>query len=256
MIQIICQMEYAFCTASVAPLRKEPSHRSEMVSQLLLGETGKVISVENDFVAIESTYDGYVGWIQKKQIVIQSFLPKQDGYFLNAIQDLFFNHSSCRVSIGTPYYNDKIILDKTQISYPFIQEHLLGYTEKNILTLLEHYMHTPYLWGGKSCFGIDCSGLTQQVFKIMGIWLPRDAYQQIELGEEVAFISEAKTGDLAFFDNGEGKIIHVGVMVNNINIIHASGTVRLDKIDMGGIIHGETGERTHKLRIVKRMKGY
>ena len=248
-------MEYAFCIAAVAPLRKEPSHRSEMVSQLLLGETGKIISIENDFVAIECSYDGYIGWIQKKQIVIQSFLPKQDGYFLQAIQDIFFNHSACKVGIGTPYYNNQIVLDKLQISYPFVEGRLLPYTNESIISILERYMHTPYLWGGKSSFGIDCSGLTQQVFKLMGIWLPRDAYQQIEYGVEVAFLSEAICGDLAFFDNGEGKIIHVGILVDNSTIIHASGTVRMDKIDNGGIIHNETGERTHQLRIVKRMKG-
>ncbi len=247
-------MEYAFCTAAVAPLRKEPSHRSEMVSELLLGETGKVISEDTDFVEIECTYDGYKGWIQRKQVIIQHHLPKQDGYFTNPVQDIHFNHSACRVGLGTPYYNDKVILGKTQISYPFIENRLLKFNEVNVLKLLEQYMHTPYLWGGKSVFGIDCSGLTQQLYKLMSIWLPRDAYQQIEYGEEVAFLSEAKTGDLAFFDNEEGKIIHVGVLVNNSDIIHASGTVRHDKIDMGGIIHSESGERTHKLRIVKRIK--
>ena len=100
-------MEYAFCTAAVAPLRKEPSHRSEMVSELLLGETGKVISEDTDFVEIECTYDGYKGWIQRKQVIIQHHLPKQDGYFTNPVQDIHFNHSACRVGLGTPYYNDK-----------------------------------------------------------------------------------------------------------------------------------------------------
>ncbi len=246
-------MDYAFCIASVAPIRKEPSHRSEMVTQLLLGETAKVISIENEFVAIECSYDGYIGWIQKKQITIMNHLPKPDGYFTNGIQEVFINHNSCRVSIGTPYYNDKIVLDKYHISYPFLEERSFTPTKENILYLLEEYMHTPYLWGGKSTFGIDCSGLTQQLFKLLGIYLPRDAYQQVEYGIEVPFLSEATCGDIAFFDNEEGRITHVGVLVNNNAIIHASGTVRLDKIDMGGIIHTESGERTHKLRIVKRL---
>ncbi len=245
-------MNYVFCIAAVAPLRKEPSHKSEMVNQLLLGETGKVLSIEKDFVLIECTYDGYQGWIQKKQIVFKNHLPKPDGYFTKAIQNIYISHSVCRVSLGTPYYHDKVVLDNYQISYPFLEERNFTFNEKNILTLLEEYMFAPYLWGGKSTFGIDCSGLTQQVFKLMGIYLPRDASQQITVGNEVAFLSEAICGDLAFFDNDEGNIIHVGILINNSNIIHASGSVRLDKIDMGGIINSETGERTHKLRIVKR----
>jgi len=248
-------MEYTFCIVAVAPLRKEPSHKSEMVSELLLGETGKVISIESDFVAIECSYDGYIGWVQKKQIVLQHYLPKQEGYFLQAIQELYINHSNCRIGIGTPYYSNQIVLDKMQISYPFLDESLYPFNKQSIICILEQYLHTPYLWGGKSAFGIDCSGLTQQLYKLMGIWLPRDAWQQIEYGTEVAFLSEAVCCDLAFFDNGEGRIIHVGVLVDNSTIIHASGNVRMDKIDMGGIIHTETGERTHKLRIVKRMKG-
>jgi len=246
-------MDFAFCIAAVAPLRKEPSHKSEMVSQLLLGETGKVLSVEKDFVLIECSYDGYQGWIQKKQVTFKKHLPKSDGYFIKAVQDIFISHSACRVSIGTPYYNDKVVLDKYQISYPFLEERNLPFNEKNILTLFEEYMHVPYLWGGKSTFGIDCSGLTQQLFKILGIYLPRDASQQIKIGKEVPFLSEAQCGDLAFFDNEEGRITHVGILVNNSHIIHASGTVRLDKIDLGGIINSETGERTHTLRIVKRV---
>jgi len=246
-------MNYAYCIAAVAPIRKEPSHRSEMISQLLFGETGKILEVSEDFTQIECSYDGYIGWIQTKQISGLNYLPKTDGYFTNAIQEVLINDTPCRVSLGTPYYTHKILLNKYQIGYPFLEQRIFEFNEQNTRDILEQYMHTPYLWGGKSVFGIDCSGLTQQVMKLMGIFLPRDAYQQIELGEEVPFLSEARCGDLAFFDNEEGAITHVGVLIDNSNIIHASGTVRLDSIDNGGIIQKETGERTHKLRIVKRI---
>jgi cell wall-associated NlpC family hydrolase len=116
------------------------------------------------------------------------------------------------------------------------------------------YLDTPYLWGGKTACGIDCSGFSQQVYKSFGIRLPRDSYQQAEMGEVVGFLVEATCGDLAFFDNDEGRITHVGIMLNNHEIIHSSGKVRIDKIDHQGIINAETGVRTHKLRIIKRYK--
>ena len=113
-------------------------------------------------------------------------------------------------------------------------------------------LHTAYVWGGRSAFGIDCSGFTQLVFKSFGIVLFRDAYQQATQGEVVGFLQEAKTGDLAFFDNAEGRITHVGMLINEHEIIHASGKVRIDRIDSQGIVNVDTNERTHQLRIIKR----
>jgi gamma-D-glutamyl-L-lysine dipeptidyl-peptidase len=131
---------------------------------------------------------------------------------------------------------------------------LLRFNAENINDVASQYLDVSYLWGGKSLSGIDCSGFCQQVFKQFGIKLPRDAYQQAELGEVVGFLQEVECGDLAFFDNEEGRITHVGMMLNIHEIIHSSGKVRIDKIDHQGIINSETGARTHKLRIIKRYK--
>lgn len=127
-------------------------------------------------------------------------------------------------------------------------------TAENIRGVAMQYLDVPYIWGGKSKCGIDCSGFAQQVYKTFGIKLPRDSYQQAELGEMVGFLMEVQTGDLAFFDNEEGRITHVGIMLSHDEIIHASGKVRIDKIDNQGIINAETGARTHRLRIIKRYK--
>lgn len=127
------------------------------------------------------------------------------------------------------------------------------FIQNDILTTANHFLNAPYLWGGRSLFGIDCSGFTQVVFKIHGKKLNRDASQQAKQGETVAFRSAALGGDLAFFDNEEGRITHVGIMLNNDQIIHASGKVRIDLIDDHGIIHKETGRYSHKLRIIKRI---
>jgi len=124
----------------------------------------------------------------------------------------------------------------------------------NMRLVAMQYLDVSYMWGGKSRCGIDCSGFAQQVYRQFGVKLPRDSYQQAALGEVVGFLQEVQTGDLAFFDNEEGKITHVGIMLSSDEIIHASGKVRIDKIDTQGIINAQTGARTHKLRIIKRYK--
>ena len=129
-----------------------------------------------------------------------------------------------------------------------------GFTQKK--KLIENalmYLNAPYLWGGRSPLGIDCSGFTQMVYRLQGINLPRDAYQQAEVGTTLSFIEESDPGDLAFFDNNEGKITHVGIILEENHIIHASGKVRIDRIDQQGIFNTEIGTHTHKLRLIKSI---
>ena len=125
--------------------------------------------------------------------------------------------------------------------------------KENILNAAFMYLHAPYLWGGKTPFGIDCSGFTQMVYKLNGYKLPRDASQQALQGEALSFIEESEPGDLAFFDNEEGSIIHVGIIMENNYIIHASGKVRIDRLDHLGIYNPETNKHTHKLRVIKKI---
>ena len=131
----------------------------------------------------------------------------------------------------------------------------IEHTETAIEELATKYLNAPYLWGGRSIWGIDCSGFTQLVFKMLGIKIRRDAYQQADQGITLGFIEEAEPGDLAFFDNEDGKIIHVGILLGQGKIIHASGKVRIDRIDHQGIFNEETGKYSHKLRIIKRILG-
>ncbi|MBK7084827.1 MAG: C40 family peptidase [Flavobacteriales bacterium] len=124
--------------------------------------------------------------------------------------------------------------------------------------LIDAYMHpflgAPYLWGGRTPTGVDCSGLTQMLFMLMGIYLPRDAYQQAEEGDPVELVDLAEPGDLAFFDNAEGRITHVGIVLPERRILHASGRVRIDALDQEGIFDAEQGKYSHKLRLVKRVR--
>ena len=101
--------------------------------------------------------------------------------------------------------------------------------------------------------GMDCSGFSQVVHRIVGNDLPRDASQQVELGDTISFVEEAQAGDLAFFDNEEGNITHVGICLGGGDIIHASGSVRIDKLDHIGIFNADKGTYSHKLRVIKRI---
>ena len=128
---------------------------------------------------------------------------------------------------------------------------IVSATREKISQTANLFLNVPYLWSGRSFFGIDCSGLTQLVYKVCGLSLPREAHQQAEQGRVLDFIEESQPGDLAFFENGEGKISHVGVMLDNQKIIHAYGKVRIDTLDSSGIFNQELNRHTHKLRFVK-----
>lgn len=245
---------------SIAPMRKEASHRSEMVSQLLMGECVEVLETDKDFFYVKCLYDGYEGWCQQSQ------LTEVDDHFYNnnhkmlvaePITQATCNDKSIFLVGGSfvgCFKDDALRIGNSVIRFTETPYHFNEINESvDIYEVFKPYVNTPYLWGGKSIFGIDCSGFTQQVFKMLDVVLPRDAYQQATLGENVGFLQEAQLGDLAFFDNEEGKITHVGIILNDAHIIHASGKVRIDKIDNMGIVNTETNKRTHQLRIIKRF---
>lgn len=252
-------MNYVACIVAVAALRKEPLHRSEMVSQLLLGEYAEVTESTKDFIHVKCLSDNYEGWCQKIQFIEIEKLRHTNLFLHRAIGIAKLNGRDCRISLGTPLYstNETILFKNFSVQYPsrYTCDAMLNeFNHNNIQYIAEQFLNTPYLWGGKSVFGIDCSGFTQQVFKMFNINLPRDAYQQADAGDVVGFLQEVKCGDLAYFDNEDGKITHVGILLNSEIIIHASGKVRIDKIDNVGIISSDTNERTHRLRTIRRYK--
>jgi hypothetical protein len=243
------------CITAVAPIRTEPSHRAEMSSQLLFAETADVLEELKDFTKIRCSYDGYEGYVQTSQLteITNEFAALQPAsYSVVHHSTLLFNNCPLILSLASPLYSESYSLGK----FPVIAKtagKMYECNEENIERFSSLYLNTPYLWGGRSSFGIDCSGFCQQVFKVLRIKLESDAYQQATQGDVVDFLQQSKCGDLAFFDNEEGRITHVGIMLNNAEIIHASGRVRVDDIDGQGIINRDNGQRTHKLRIIKRL---
>jgi cell wall-associated NlpC family hydrolase len=258
-------MNYGICHLSIVPCRAEPSDKSEMVTQLLFGENFKIIEQQNNWIKIINSYDNYTSWIDSKQALAieeetYSMLNKPPQFISAeiagiAIQEKTNEARAIVLGSSLPFYNyGEFLLDTEKYSFEgqAIDPNEEGSFE-NIPETSFLYLNTPYLWGGRTPFGIDCSGFTQMVYKLNGIFIPRDAYQQAEIGETLSFIEEATPGDLAFFDNEEGRITHVGIVLANQHIIHASGKVRIDKFDHQGIFNNEIGIYTHNLRLIKHV---
>lgn len=255
-------MEYAVCLQSIVPVRAEASDRSEMVSQLLFGEWVEITDDLNGWLKIKIAYDGYAGWVNGKQIT-----PIDNGSY-----DRLNNGGLDLVAEPIAILREPNGLKTLVVagsSLPGMQNHRLtlagktfhfeGYAVKwkdhcsrSLITDFSlMYEGVPYMWGGRTPFGMDCSGFTQMVYRLSGIALPRDAWQQALQGQSRTFVSEAGPGDLAFFDDGEGRIIHTGIVLPQGKIIHASGSVRIDTLDHQGIFNHDTRTYSHTLRLVK-----
>lgn len=255
-------MLYGICNLSIIPMRIEPNDATEMVSQVLFGEHFKVLEKRKKWSRIRLAFDRYEGWIDNKQHIeiseenyckIQQEKPIIAGEIIDFITNEKNDFASIFLGSSLPFYNNK----KLQIAANTYSYE--GSIFKNTLSkpkMVEiacKFLNTPYLWGGRTLFGIDCSGFTQLVYKIGGHTLFRDAAQQATQGEVLSFIEESEPGDLAFFDNAEGKIIHVGIIMQNNYIIHAHGKVRIDRIDHSGIFNVDTNKYTHQLRVIKKI---
>ncbi|MEQ6123275.1 C40 family peptidase [Pseudotenacibaculum sp. MALMAid0570] len=255
-------MSFGICNLSIVPLRSEPSDASEMVSQVLLGEHFTIIEKTKKWSKIQIHFDEYEGYIDNKQYEeidkdLFDKLSTSDYHYSSELLDYITdnnNHLST-ISIGSrlPFYEgQKFSIGQKEYSYEGNCFH--GKLDRSeIIRTAFMFLNTPYLWGGKTPFGIDCSGFTQMVYKLCGYPLLRDAKDQATQGEVLSFIEESEPGDLAFFDNEEGVITHVGIIMNDYYIIHAHGKVRIDVLDHSGIYNTDTKTHTHKLRVIKKI---
>ncbi len=251
-------MQYGIINIAIVPLREEPAHRAQQLSQLLFGESFRVIAKQDQWLNVESEF--YTGWIQ----AVQSFLLEEDEYENFKQKPVRLTHEPVtilrRKDLNTLLYVPAgsvlpgLTDGKFNISTTVFElQHPLQPKQTDLTAYARTYLNAPYLWGGRTHFGIDCSGFSQSVFLQNGIKIKRDAWQQAEQGTLVDFLQAAKPGDLAFFDNEAGRIVHVGIMLNNEQIIHASGSVKIDRIDDQGIFSAEQKKYTHQLRIIKRF---
>lgn len=249
---------HGICNLSVTPLRVSASDESEIESQLLFGDYVTILEKGAPWIKVKNHSDGYEGWMDFKQLVYinvddfkkgisikhpvltQGILPLNGP---NGDITIMFGSSlpfldNGKIIIGSEIYNTK-----TQIDI----------TKKSTIDYFKMYLNTPYLWGGKSIFGIDCSGIVQNCFKAIGIDLPRDASKQVFEGKDIKW-EDRQIGDLVYFISSNGKVTHVGLLVELDQIIHAHGRVRQDKIDKKGIWNNNLEWYSHLFHSVKRIE--
>ena len=248
-------MQYGICQLGIVPIRIEADDTSEMITQVLYGETFKILKQQKKWSKIRIDFDQYEGWIDNKQYAeieetAYKTLKEKPLIFNQNLVDYIENENQqlCPIPLGSQLnglelinHNFEGVINPTSVA------------KTKLINTAYLYLNTPYLWGGKTPFGIDCSGFTQMVYKLNGFKLLRDASQQATQGEVLSFIEESEPGDLAFFDNAEGNIIHVGLIMENHYIIHAHGKVRIDRLDQTGIYNLETRRHSHKLRVIKKI---
>lgn len=257
-------MHFGICPLSVVPLRSNPSHRSEMVSQLLFGELVDILEEKNGkWIRVRCANDNFVAWMESSQIKAitpSEFLRYNDNfaYSLEFSQPILEDDHVIQVSMGARLPDfDGMRFPLGDLNYTFSGQTIFpGQTTPTadlVLKIAKRYLNTPFLLGGRTPFGIDSAGLAQQVYQMAGIKLPREAALQIEYGETVDFVQQAKPGDLAFFENSKGKISHVGILLPDDRILHAYGSVRIDLVDHYGIFQEDKKTYCKKLRLVKRI---
>lgn len=252
-------MKYGINKLSLISVRAKSSDRAEIVTQLLFGEIFTIVDETEKWIKIINHFDSYEGWICKKQC---KEIDKEQFHLLsNSPYEISLDKLSVLNDINT---NDEIIITKGSILYN-LREGLVSFLDtkyifkgkiaskdfKDVEKYSIKFLNSPYLWGGKGCMGIDCSGFTQLVYSFCGISIPRDASEQEKKGKVISSVSNAERGDLVFFNNDKEKINHVGIYLGNNNIIHASGKVRIDRVDDQGIF--KSGSKTHNFHSIKRL---
>jgi gamma-D-glutamyl-L-lysine dipeptidyl-peptidase len=247
------------CENVFVPLRSGPSHKSEMLSQVLFGEKYRIIDQIGHWFKIETLFDNYAGWIDGDHVQNSKGSAESTGKVLNRSLLSYRNDKTKLVlEAGCEIYEpdfDKKVFTAGENRYSTGTEFSTACIKvsESLADTAMKFINSPYIWGGRIPSGIDCSGFVQLVYKIQGIRIPRDSWQQAEAGESISFIEEAVPGDLVLFDDERGKISHVGIILAQGLVIHASGRVRIDTIDHQGIYKHEIKGYSHKLRTIRRI---
>lgn len=257
-------MTYAICPVSTAPIRNTSSHKSEMISQLLFGELVEVLELKGrQWVKVRCCEDNFVGWIASNQIEIitpseYETYRENFAFVFELFEPAMAEDHFLPLTLGARLPNfDGMLFTLGENKFTFSGRAVFPQDVQRdpeiLVKLAKKYLNVPYLWGGRSVSGIDAPGFVQVICRMCGMQLPREADEQIYSGENVGFIDHAKAGDIAFFENNRGRIVHVGILLGENEIIHAYGKIRIDSVDHFGIYNNGLKRYTHKLRLIKRV---
>ena len=257
---ITAKQQYAFCALAVIPVRTEPKDASEQCTQLLFGEPIEILEMCHPWLHVRTLHDGYEGYIDFKQVLpltLKELRRWQDDQKANPLQLLHIDGPmGMQLISGGSWIGHQSKFNIGDFNYEIAGHNdasaSLPFNTSNIWNYIRSFLNTPYLWGGRSIFGIDCSGFIQNISRQLDYNLPRDAYQQAELGTVVSY-EERTALDLAFFINAKGHIHHVGLITPELHIIHASGQVRVDQLTPSGIFNEAAQLETHKLFEIRRI---
>ena len=253
---------------SVVPIRAEASEASEQQTQMLFGETCTILEEKPRWNRIKSDLDGQEGWADSKMICPmkpEEFASYSETYKQSAVVALPMayavsenNGQTIPLSAGTRLanYHDghfEVLGVGFRIDPTMVFEQVPELNQQNLLQTVRFFLNVPYLWGGKNALGMDCSGFTQVIMSLFGRSLLRNASEQATQGEPVSSLSECKAGDLVFFDHEDGKISHVGIVIDSERVIHCSGRVKVERLDETGIFSSEQGQYTHHLVQLRRV---
>jgi len=253
--RLICML-YGICLLSVIPVRNQPSEDGALVSQLLYGDDFKIKEQRKHWSRVQISHDTFEGWVHNTQLTV---IEEEIFNKINTTKNVKINTDlAAHITMQNGYITPILLGSRVDICTFFEHQFdgnapLVVSSKENLMHTALSYLNAPYLLGGKTPFGIDCSGFTQMVYKTNGYKLVRQTEKQSSQGEPLSFIEESEAGDLAFFDNKEGIIDHVGIILKDNYIIHAYGKVRIDRLDHTGIFNVEEKLYSHKLRVIKKI---
>ncbi len=255
---------YAICPLGVVPVRAGAHHRSELLSQLLFGELVEIVDRKGaQWYKVRCTWDEVSGWVPAEQL--QALTPTEyDRYrqhyaiCLDLLQPVMSGGRQILVPIGSrlPAFDGlrfELAGEWWTYSGQAVFPEDLPPRASLLARIARRYLSAPFLQGGRSPLGIDSGALIQLAFGALGIALPRLPAAQVMEGEEVNFFDEYRPGDIAFFENHKGQLVHAGILLPEGQVLHCHERVRIDKVDHFGIFDPLRKKYLWQLRVMRRV---